>query len=570
MRVSVVRFGRLWPPAIVVAATVLLVWSGVGVAPAATPGGPALTVSPASGLSDRAQVAVVGSGFAAGATVELIECPAGAPDNSRCGSPPDRPVVADRAGAFHSDAVLDRFFTPFGSAGPVEAVNCAVAGSCVLRAWPEDDPAGPVDTPVTFSGMAGVGISVLPASAPLSLGADGAVTVGGSLYCLTLATVRLTVRLSIAPAGGGQPVAGTGTESGLVCDGTARHWVLTLHGGSGRLPAGSGVLDLTATTASGPVDNAHVERDVTVTAAPATPAGGYYVALGDSLATGFGASPERGYVDLVAGAERAAGHDVGLVALGCSGETTTSMINGPSCSYQEGAQLDAAVAFLRTHRGHVRLVTIDIGGNDVASCGFGPASRPCFARQLATVDANLKRILPALRHAAGPGVRFAAMTYFDPFLINWLAGPDGRAGIPITLDLLRTLNRHLTADFHRIGAVVADVATAFHSYDSTLVRSPWGNVPLNTALACSWLIVTCHAGGTQGFADDANDAGYRVIAAAFERTLGLPVGPTPPLPPRVPTAPRHTSPDQPVTSATAGLPEANPAVAVRAEPHFTG
>ena len=45
------------------------------------------------------------------------------------------------------------------------------------------------------------------------------------------------------------------------------------------------------------------------------------------------------------------------------------MIHGGICRYPGGSQLAAAAAFLRAHRGHVLLVTIDIGANDPEVCG---------------------------------------------------------------------------------------------------------------------------------------------------------------------------------------------------------
>ena len=53
-----------------------------------------------------------------------------------------------------------------------------------------------------------------------------------------------------------------------------------------------------------------------------------------------------------------------LIKLGCPGETTGSMVDGGSCRYQGGSQPAAAVSFLRAHRGHVSLITLDIGAND--------------------------------------------------------------------------------------------------------------------------------------------------------------------------------------------------------------
>jgi len=95
-----------------------------------------------------------------------------------------------------------------------------------------------------------------------------------------------------------------------------------------------------------------------VLAAPARPNEGraqYYVSLGDSLsvgiqpdATGANQPSDVGYADQVYGALLPAMPRLQLVKLGCSGETTQTMIEGGICAYEKGSQLDEAVAFLRT------------------------------------------------------------------------------------------------------------------------------------------------------------------------------------------------------------------------------
>ena len=119
------------------------------------------------------------------------------------------------------------------------------------------------------------------------------------------------------------------------------------------------------TACSGPATSHHV-------AAPAS----YYLALGDSLSRGVqpdaaGTSVEtgQGYADQLYAMLRRGQPALRLVKLGCPGETTATMIHGGICKYRGGSQLAAAVAFLSAHRGHVRLVTIDIGANDPEDCG---------------------------------------------------------------------------------------------------------------------------------------------------------------------------------------------------------
>ena len=85
------------------------------------------------------------------------------------------------------------------------------------------------------------------------------------------------------------------------------------------------------------------------------------------------------------------------------------------CDYPHGSQLAQTVAFLHAHRRFVSLITIDIGGNDVALCVFS-LDQACLADGLARVNQNLPVILSALREAA-PGVPIVGMNYYDPLLV---------------------------------------------------------------------------------------------------------------------------------------------------------
>jgi lysophospholipase L1-like esterase len=88
--------------------------------------------------------------------------------------------------------------------------------------------------------------------------------------------------------------------------------------------------------------------------ASATPssssAGGLYVALGDSLAAGYqpgGAElRDSAYPALTATRLEAAGSGLTLENLGCSGETTTSLIKGGKCDFPAGSQLEQAEKLL--------------------------------------------------------------------------------------------------------------------------------------------------------------------------------------------------------------------------------
>jgi lysophospholipase L1-like esterase len=235
-----------------------------------------------------------------------------------------------------------------------------------------------------------------------------------------------------------------------------------------------------------------------------------YLALGDSVPVwnGIESYPYR----ILARYQRQL-HHLSLDDIAVSGETTTSML--------EGGQYQAALRFLRAHRRHVALITIDIGGNDVVGC-VGPAGidEQCATQARATIKRNLGKMLAGLR-AAAPRVPLFGMTYYNPFLGDWLAGGAARALTLATTPGLLALNRELTQIYG--GAKrTADVQTAFRATDfKTIVPSPWGDVPIGVKRACTWLDIGCHPGALEDFGDDPNLAGAAVIASAFERKIGV-------------------------------------------------
>jgi lysophospholipase L1-like esterase len=242
----------------------------------------------------------------------------------------------------------------------------------------------------------------------------------------------------------------------------------------------------------------------------------YYVALGDSLATGGGATPGHSYVDDVFGF--ASGSIPGLVLenLGCAGDSTTRMINGGLChNYQTGNQLGDAEAFLRAHRHQVAFVTIDIGGDDVDGCwSTGSENATCVMRGLAAIDKNLRVIMKGLR-AAGGRVPIVGMNYYDTILAFYLKGAAGQQIARQSLPVLLTLNHELAHIYHHFGARVANVQRAFDSTDWRLAGSYNGQtLPVNVANICNWTHM-CQPNPNV----HTNDIGHAKLAAAFEAKL---------------------------------------------------
>lgn len=234
----------------------------------------------------------------------------------------------------------------------------------------------------------------------------------------------------------------------------------------------------------------------------------YYLVLGDSVPVWNGT---RSYPDLLLShyGHRLPGLRLDDIAV--SGETTTSM---------RDYQYPQALKFLRAHKRHVALITIDIGGNDIVGCsppaGLDPTG-PCVITARATIKRNLQAMLAGL-HKVAPGVPVIGMNYYDPFLGDWLAGGPDRAFALSTVPALRALNQELAALYGTKNT--ADVQGAFHATDlTTIVESPWGNIPIAVQRACAWLDITCRPGAPEGFGDDPNDSGAAAIASAFEHTI---------------------------------------------------
>jgi len=270
----------------------------------------------------------------------------------------------------------------------------------------------------------------------------------------------------------------------------------------------------------------------------------YYLSLGDSLSQGVQPAPtgvdvatSRGYPDQLVARLRGELPHLRLVKLGCSGETTATMIHGGVCPYPAGSQLDQAISFLRSHRGRTAIVTIDIGANDPNSCVLGGGAStilPCVFSRIPGMARNLSAIMAKLRSAAGPRVLIVGMTYYVPELGLWRAGRTGRQLAILTGAVAAGANQMLATRYHRYGARVANVFSSFRSSDfgaqakkagqggaaGQALRAQSGSaspLPPNVAAICS-LTWMC-ANAPRGPNEHANDDGYRVIARAFWRAI---------------------------------------------------
>lgn len=147
-----------------------------------------------------------------------------------------------------------------------------------------------------------------------------------------------------------------------------------------------------------------------------------YIALGDSLAAGVGASDpnDTGYVarvhEALESSDRFGGSGIDLINLSVPGATSSDLT-------QPGGQLANAIREIgRTEETPV--ITIDIGGNDLLAlasldspCLRNLQTEPCQAElgeTLSALQSNLSEVLTSLREAE-PDASIVVVDLYNPF-----------------------------------------------------------------------------------------------------------------------------------------------------------
>jgi lysophospholipase L1-like esterase len=279
-------------------------------------------------------------------------------------------------------------------------------------------------------------------------------------------------------------------------------------------PTASPVASLVSPTASSsPSPTSSPTPSEIVSPSPSRATAGTYLALGDSLAVGAGATrPDAtGYVARfyrALSAPDAVPRATDLRNLAIGGETSASMI--------ASGQLAAAVDAIGTSEPPVVLVTLDIGGNDLLgllrteACAADPLGTECLqllAQALAEFETNYSHILMELTDALeqrAPDATLSVMTYFNPFSGTdvsleaaaelALLGTDGRLDCDAEGSEARGMNDIIACVGDEHGAVAVDVQPAFEGLGLELTHI--GNEDIH-----------------------ANDRGYEVIADLFVRVL---------------------------------------------------
>lgn len=231
----------------------------------------------------------------------------------------------------------------------------------------------------------------------------------------------------------------------------------------------------------------------------------YFLSLGDSYAVGYqdslGRTTHHGPADQLVRLARKRGYRFRLVNLGCGGATTGSMLSQKGCpadsrapgaaDYAPRTQVQAAVHFIRKHRGKVGLVTISIGGNNVTPCIPRSDRIACVRKVMRTVRANVKTIVKRLRAAGGRKMRIIGSTYPDVVLGAWVRQDTfGTQAPTIATESLTSFARYINPGLRKAyasahGAFV-DVTRATGAYGpfTTTHTSKYGEIPVPVATVC--------------------------------------------------------------------------------------
>ncbi|MET9226201.1 GDSL-type esterase/lipase family protein [Lentzea sp. NPDC003310] len=210
-----------------------------------------------------------------------------------------------------------------------------------------------------------------------------------------------------------------------------------------------------------------------------------HLSIGDSYATGFApGGKNESFAQIVA--KQA---DLKLVNLACDGATSADLATKPACGPDAGGktQLDAAVEVLRGKK--TALVTLVIGGNDLAPCALSQEPLECATRTVADIQTNVAGTLTELREAA-PDVRIIGLTYPDVFLGAWVnpSFPNGKNLARLSVTMFQDFNTRIAAQYGRFGAKFADVTSSTGGYGALteLTRDPkYGEVPASVAKVCA-------------------------------------------------------------------------------------
>jgi lysophospholipase L1-like esterase len=244
----------------------------------------------------------------------------------------------------------------------------------------------------------------------------------------------------------------------------------------------------------------------------------FYLALGDSLTYGLqpakvdaGLPPSgfnTGFVDVFARRLRRLAPQLRVVNYGCPGESTRTFVSG-GCPWPAlgralhngfpGAQLDAALGFLRAHPNDVNPITLNLGGNDAqtfadACKGSIACARARAPKAIEQIASRLGSILRRLRGAAPTADIIVIGVWNNDITTTRQSDPLYR-----TFDLA-------------LGRVAASMRARFA--DPFPLFNPQGSLAREKARICSYTFMCSRGDGHP------TDAGYKAIANAVFAATG--------------------------------------------------
>lgn len=237
----------------------------------------------------------------------------------------------------------------------------------------------------------------------------------------------------------------------------------------------------------------------------------YYVALGDSYPYGYQPDGDwsHGYTDQFAQMLQQNDPNVTLVNMACWGETTSTLINGgcpgpsngiPTKVPYDGSQLNTAKEFLATNGSAVKLVTIDVGLNDLVDNCFnqysGRVNYTCVSKELPIIEANELTIISTLRSVASPATQFMIANTFDAY----------QNLLPNTILAVQEFNQTISDVSQQANVPLVDIADAFHMNDYPNGGNPY-LCPVGNPL--TWACVAADSHPTT--------AGYQLMATTFDQ-----------------------------------------------------
>jgi hypothetical protein len=163
-------------------------------------------------------------------------------------------------------------------------------------------------------------------------------------------------------------------------------------------------------------------------------------------------------------------------------------------TYPSTTQITAADAFITAHRGHIGLITVSIGGNDVTACATQSNPISCVGTAVKSITTNVTALSDDLRTAAGPNVPIIGSTYPDVILGAYVfpKNPGPPAAITLAKESVVAfqllINPALSKAYQSVQGSLVDVTKATGAYGSlttTVKTKTYGTIPVPVATVCT-------------------------------------------------------------------------------------